>query len=69
QFVPVASELKHGSPFYVEAVFDIPPPEDEFPVKLSWGEEESTEIPVRRSSDARTFRSEAITLQPPAVNQ
>lgn len=69
EYVSIDGELRHGSTFYVEAIFDAKPTEDEYAVQLSWDEGAGSDVKLTPSSDPTVFRSEAIRLQPPQVNQ
>jgi hypothetical protein len=65
QYVRVQGDLQHGSVFYVEATFDSEPAEENHTVTLSWQAGAATDIPLKRTSDGKVFRSGPIRLQPP----
>jgi hypothetical protein len=62
-------EISYGEPFYIKAVFDSPPEEDEKTVTLDWGEGTGKKIIVERQKDKKIFLSDIIYVKRPTSSK
>lgn len=63
KFVPVESDLVHGTVFYVEAAFDTPPGANSYAVSLDWVGSAPRQVTVTPTAEATVYRSGPIRLR------
>jgi hypothetical protein len=62
-------EISYGEPFYIEAVFDSTPEEDEKTVTLDWGEGTGKKIIVKKQNNKKIFLSDIIYVKRPTFSK